>query len=204
MMSVRTSRTAEPLPEGGVGHAMGTWGLWLGLVALAMFVAGLAAAALYLHTGQQSWPPEGIAQPGMEYAGGSLGLAFIGAAIVTLARVRMRSGARRPAAVLLAIGTGGLIASAVVLATDLQRLDFRWDTHAYGSIYWILTASAALFVSVAAMMAIANMVQTLVGLLDERRHLELTNTLFMVWFAAATAAGLLALVHLLPTTTGGG
>lgn len=204
MMSVHTSRTAEPLPEGGRGHAVGTWGLWWGLLTLALFVAGFAAAALYLHTGHEAWPPEGIEAPGMGYAAGSVALTVAAAALLTFARRQMRAGARRPAAVLMAASSVLLTASVVVLIADLQRAGFRWDTHAYGSIYWTLTAAAALFVAVGVLMTAAVLVQTLVGLVDEYRHLELTNTLFTVWFAVLTAVVLLALVHLLPSTTGGG
>lgn len=202
-MSIRTSRSAQPLPGVEKGAAVGTWGLWLSLVALAMFVAGLAAAALYLHTGQEAWPPEGIAQPGAGLAVLATVTAAAGAATMSLALARMRSAARRRAAVLLAGAFVLLVGSVLVLIGDIQGLTFRWDEHAYASVYWVLTAGAATFMSVAVLMTGGVLIQTVTGLVDEDRHLELTNATIYAWFAVGTTAVLLALVHLLPATTGG-
>lgn len=202
-MSIHTSRTAHPIPGAGRGATVGTWGLWLGMVALAMLVAGMAAAALYLHTGQDAWPPEGIEQPGAWHAVVAVALAALGAAAATLALRRMRKAERRRAAVGLAVALVLVTAASVVLVAELGALTFRWDVHAYGSVYWILTATSAFFLAVAALAVGVVLLQTLTGLVDEDRHLELTNTAIYTWFAFGVAVVLLALVHLLPATTGG-
>lgn len=201
-MSIHTSRTADTLPGAGRGAAMGTWGMWLGLIVMAMFVAGLAAAALYLHTGQEAWPPEGIERPGSGLAVLATVLAFAAAATLTVGLVRIGASARRRAAVAMALASVLLVAAVTTLVADIQGLTFRWDVHAYGSVYWILTAGAAFFLSVGVLMTGATLLQAVVGLVDEGRHLELTNTVYYLWFTALTTAVLLGLVHLLPAVTG--
>jgi cytochrome c oxidase subunit 3 len=201
-MSIHTSRTADALPGAGRTATMGTWGLWLTIVVLAMFVAGLSAAALYLHTGQEAWPPEGIERPGAGLAVLATVIAFAGAAVLSLGLSRMGAGSRRRSAIFVAGSFALLTASVIVLIADIQALTFRWDVHAYGSVYWILTGAAATFLSVGVLMTGAVLIQSIVGLVDDERHLEFTNAAWYVWFAALTTGVLLTLVHLLPVTTG--
>ncbi len=203
-MAVWHSRTAHPIGERARTAAMGTWGLWLTLAVLATFVAGLAAAALYLHTGQQAWPPPDIRPPSGRPAAIALALTVLGAAAGDHARRVMGRGGRRAAAVALATATTAQSTGFVVLVAHLGTLPFHWGDHAYASVYWVHTAFAAWFVGVSALVLAAVLVQTLVGLVDPQRHLELTNAAIHAWFATAAGAVLLALVHLLPTTGGGG
>jgi heme/copper-type cytochrome/quinol oxidase subunit 3 len=204
MMAIETSRTTQPVTENPRGGAMGTWGLWLGIIVQLMFTAGLATAALYLETNQPAWPPEGIQVPGRGWAWLSVALAAAGSAGTTWALWRMRSGGRRLAALSLAWGGLAYTGSVVALAADLRAAGFRWDEHSYTSVYWSLTGFAITYLSIGAMMIAAVLVQTVTGVVDERRHLELSNTAMYVWVAFATSAGLLALVHYLPAVGGGG
>ncbi len=183
---------------------MGTWGLWLTITVLATFVAGLAAAALYLHTGQEAWPPPFIEPPSSLPALIAVVLALLGGLVATRARSTMGSERRRGAAIALAGAVGLHTAATVTLIAHLWQLSFPHDIHAYASVYWTLTAFAAWFLGVSVLVLGAVLVQTLVGLVDPARHLELTNAAIHAWFAAASAVVLLALAHLLPTTGGGG
>lgn len=202
-MTVEHSRSAETLGDAPSGAAMGTWGLWLTIVVLTMFVAGLATAALYLETGQPSWPPEEFTVPGRGRGLLALGLAVVGAGAVSWALGRIRATRRRASASGLLAATAALTASVLVLASDLRSVGFRWDEHAYTSVYWSLTGGTMLFLAVGVLMVAAVLVQSVTGLIDERRHLELSNTAIYVWFACGTSVVLLALVHLLPTVGGG-
>jgi heme/copper-type cytochrome/quinol oxidase subunit 3 len=203
-MSIYNSRTAQPVSDHSRGAAMGTWGLWLALVVLAMFVAGLSAAVLYSHSGQEAWPPQGIHEPTGMYALGSVLLTIAGAVSSSRSLVRVRAEQRRLSAVALAASTALLGAAVLLLVLDLVNVGFRWDQHVYTSLYWVMTGMTIFFVGVGALIVGAALIQTVVGLIDQERHLELTNASIYVWFAAGTAAVLLGLVHLLPTTGGGG
>lgn len=202
-MGIHTSRTAEPLPGARPGATMGTWGLWLTITVLVMFVAGMAAAALYLHTGQSRWPPEGFAAPARTWALLGVALAAAAAASGTAALRRMRVGDQPGATLLLTASLIAVAASVLALAHDLGTAGFRWDEHAYTSVYWVLTGTSAVFAGVGVLVTVAVIVQTLVGLIDDARHLELTNAVIYLWFSAATTVVLLALVHLLPAATRG-
>ncbi len=203
-MAVQHSRTAEPIGERARTSAMGTWGLWLTLTVVATFVAGLAAAALYLHTGQEAWPPPFIEPPSGLPASIAAVLSVLGGLVATRARSTMGAERRRGAAIALAGAVGLHTAAVVTLVAHLWQLPFPHDAHAYASVYWILTGFAAWFLGVSVLVLVGVLVQTLVGFVDPDRHLELTHAAIHAWFAAAAALVLLALVHLLPATGGGG
>lgn len=202
-MSTHRSRTADPLPDAPPGSTMGTWGLWLTIAVLLAGLGGLGAAALYLHSGQPAWPPADIAAPA---AGGALiGVVLVGASLAAaiLARTRLVAGHDAIVAPLLLLAAGLSGASVWVLVNDLLAAPFRWDEHAYTSVYWVLTASAATFVGVGTLMLGAVVVQRLTGVLDQRRMLELEVALTYLCFAVVAAVVLLGLVHLLPDPGGG-
>jgi cytochrome c oxidase subunit III len=197
-VAVERSRTAHPIGEEPRGLTMGSWGMWLTITALTTAVAGFAAAGLYLHTGQEAWPPEGITRPGVGEAVVSVLLALAGAAIAHRARAQVRTGDYQPASLGMIAGIGLLLGSVLVLARDLTEAGFRWDEHAYTSLYWVLTVLAATFVGIGLLMLASVLVQRLVGAVDESRMLELDVTVGYLWWAAGAAAALLAVVHLLP------
>lgn len=198
MMTIETSRTADAVTESPRGGAMGAWGLWLGIIVLAMFNAGLATAALYLETTQPSWPPADIEVPARTLGLLTIALLGLGAASATWGLRQIRRGLRRLAALALLTSAGLSTGSILVLAADLAGSGFRWDEHSYTSVYWALTGFTVTFVAVGVMMTVAVLVQTVTGLVDERRHLELTNTVVYLWFVFVTAVVLLGLVHALP------
>lgn len=209
--SIRRSRTAIPISDRPRGGAMGTWGLWCTLIVLAMFIAGLATAALYLETARPApsadidpgWPPAGIELPGLGHAGLALLLVTAGALAATRARAGLRVGDDRRSALTLAVALVSWTGAVLVLITDLGNAPFRWDEHAATSVYWVHTGLTVVFVGVAALMAAAVLTQMLTGVVDRERHLELVNTAIYGWFTVGATVVLLGLVHLLPRVTGG-
>lgn len=197
-MSVERSRTAHPIEGRPHGATMGTWGLWLTLVALSTGLAGLAAAGLYLHAGQEAWPPAELTAPGGGWALAALGLVTLGAVVAHAARQQLRAGAERAATSLLSGATVVLSGGVVVLAADLAQAGFRWDAHAYASLYWVLTVTAAVFAGVGALLLAAVAVQRLTGVVDPERMLELEAAAIYVWWSVAAVAVCLAVAHLLP------
>jgi membrane-associated PAP2 superfamily phosphatase len=168
------------------------------IIVLAVGTAGFAAAALYLHSGQPAWPPDGIAAPGW-WRGAVSVVASVGAAVAVLvARRRLLAEARPDSALALLTTALLLLAAIVALVADLAAVDFRWDEHVYTSMYWIFTAVAATYHAVSLLMVGAVLGQRLVGLVDRDRMLELDATIMMVLFTAVAAAVLLGLLHWLP------
>ncbi len=211
-MSGVRSRSAEPLRGTQTAHAMGVWGLVLALIALVMFMAGLAAAALYLETGQprdvvtgeadSGWPPPHIEVPARHLAVLAL-LAIVATGLALSAAVRrVAVGASQRASQLVALGLATAVTAVILLVVDLQRVSFGWDEHAYASVYWALTGAASLFVGVVALMAASILVQLLTGVVDAHRHLEVLNTAIFGWFTVLASGILLGLVHVLPVVSG--
>lgn len=203
-MRAERSRTAEPIGTGPSGLAMGAWGLWLTIAVLGTGVAGIATAALYLHTGQPAWPPEGLSRPGAGRAMFGLLLAAAGTVMAEVDKRWLGRGREHGAGPLLLASLTLLLVAVWVLVRDLQAVPFRWDVHAYTSIYWVLTGTAATLLGVGVLMLAAVSIQRSMGLLDAHRHLELDITVVYLWFALLAAAVLLALVHFLPSPPTGG
>jgi heme/copper-type cytochrome/quinol oxidase subunit 3 len=208
-ITVRRSRSAQLVTDRPRHGAMGSWGLWLTLVVLAMFIAGLATAALYLEAAlprptfeESLWPPAGIPIPPMGRAVLSFVLGCVGAGVLVWACVQLSRGALRSSALTIGISILVFGASAFVLGYDLREAPFGWNEHAYTSVYWVHTAFGLFFIAIAALLAVSVLLQLLTGLVDRERHLEAINAATYGIFAALANGVLLALVHLLPR--GGG
>ena len=197
-MSIERSRTAHPVVDAPRGLTMGSWAMWITLTALSTGIAGLAAAALYLHSGQPAWPPAPLTRPTSLYALAMIVLTVAGALVTHRAKVQLRTGRRQAATASLLLAGALTTAVPVVAGFDLANSGFRWDAHAYASIYWVNTIGAATFVVVGVFMLAAVTVQRLIGVVDEGRMLELEVTSGYLWWSIFAVVALLAVVHLLP------
>jgi heme/copper-type cytochrome/quinol oxidase subunit 3 len=197
------SRTAHPVVDRTRGLTMGMWGAILLLIVLTTGLAGVAAAGLYLHTGQPAWPPEPLQRPGSWPAVWSLVLCLGGNVAASAAALKLRADARPAPSLLLLISGALLTASVVVLGQDIASVPFHWGDHAYASVYVILTAIAASFAVVSVMMVAAVLIQRLVGVVDSGRMLEADITVLYLWWALPAMAVCLGVVHLLPDPGGG-
>lgn len=177
---------------------MGMWGAVLLLVVLTTGLAGIAAAGLYLHTGQPAWPPAPLERPGSWPAVIAIALALVGNVAATLAAIKLRADARPAPSMLLLTSAVLLTSSVVVLGGDVAAVPFHWADHAYASVYVILTAIAAVFVAVSALMVVAVLIQRLVGVVDSGRMLEADITVLYLWWAVPAMMVCLGVVHLLP------
>ncbi|MFA9432990.1 hypothetical protein [Egicoccus sp. AB-alg2] len=198
-MFARRSRTAHPVTDEGLrGLTVGAWGMLQTIIVLAVGTAGFATAALYLHSGQPAWPPDGIAPPGAGRGVASV-VASVGACVAIVVARRRCLAEARPDTALALLAAGALLVGAIVpLVLDLGALPFRWDVHVYASLYWVITGVVVTYHAVALLMVGATLGQRLVGLIDRDRMLELDNTVLMVFFTALAGAALLALLHWLP------
>jgi cytochrome c oxidase subunit III len=202
-VSIERSRTAIPVVDRPAGLTMGSWAMWLALTAFTTAIAGLAAAGLYLHSGQPAWPPAPLTRPSPLYAVVLLVLAAFGALAAQRAKVALRRDQPRSATSAMGVALLALLASVATAAVDLANAGFRWDAHAYTSLYWVLTVMAAIFVGVGVLLLASVLIQRLIGVVDAHRMLELEVTVgYLVWSVGA-AAVLLAVVHLLPDPASG-
>jgi heme/copper-type cytochrome/quinol oxidase subunit 3 len=213
-MTANRSRSAQPIGDRAHGAAMGTWGLWQTIIVLAMFSLGLLAAPLYLETAQPrqpltgeprpGWPPEGIPVPGVGRAVGALLLVAVAAVVLLAAQRYVRAGLERLGTIM--VTTSGVVMAVAtgVLVADLGAAPFRWDEHAYTSVYWVLTGMTLTLTGAGVILLGSVVVQLLTGIVDADRHLELVNANWYVWSVLVLSAVLLAGAHLHPRIAGGG
>jgi heme/copper-type cytochrome/quinol oxidase subunit 3 len=196
------SRTAHPVVDRPRGLTMGMWGAILLLVVLTTGLVGVAAAGLYLHTGQPAWPPPPLTRPGSWLAVIAIAVAISGNVAATAANLRLRADTRPAPSLLLLIGGALLTTSVVILGSDIAAAPFHWADHAYASVYIVLTAIAACFLGIGVLMVAALLVQRLVGVVDSGRMLEADITVVYLWWAVLAAMVCLGVVHLLPDPGG--
>ncbi len=201
-MAVTRSRTAHPVTDRPRGLTMGMYGAISLLVALTMALAGVATAGLYLHTGQEAWPPEPLVRPGSWPAIVATLLCIAGAVAATLAALRLRRDERPAPSLLLMVSGLLLTGSVLVFARDLGATGFHWGDHAYASVYIVNTATALVFVAVGILMVTAVLIQRLVGVVDSGRMLEVDITVLYLWWAVFAVTVCLAVAHLLPDPGG--
>ena len=126
------------LPETVFGHRGLVWWGTVGFIAIEGTTLAIAAAAyLYLRTNAAEWPPRPIANPDLPIPTINVLVLLLKLIPFTLAeRAAKRfdlGGVRR----WLVIGTTVAAVAVVLRWFELQALNVRWDTNAYGSGVWL-------------------------------------------------------------------
>lgn len=197
-MTVRSSRFTRPVAPGTEdARTIGWWGMVLGIIALAHLVGAFIVAYLYLRAGQTEWPPAGVERP--DVALPALAPVLTAAAAV-FATLEVRWTERRAilgmtgASAAIVVGLAAVLARVLVL-TDV---DFRWDDHAYGSLYWLLNATDITLVASGVIGSAVLLSQHAMGDYDEQRTDEIRVLSLYWWFVVASSVALYVTVNLIP------
>jgi cytochrome c oxidase subunit III len=197
-VTVESSRFARPIAP-GAEHArtIGWWGMLLGIIALAHFVGALVVAYLYIRAGHAEWPPPGVELPPLVWPAVATGLTALAATLATLeVRWTARHGPVGMAGALGAIVVGsGAVALRMLVLVDAG---FRWDDHAYGSLYWLLQATDITLVASGVIGSATILAQHAMGDYDTQNHDEIRVLSLYWWFAVAASAGLYVTTNLVP------
>lgn len=115
--------------------------LWWGvssLIAIELSVfSALLASYFYLRLGEPSWPPPGVTLPDWKLPAIATVLLLISSYTMNRAtKVAVRED--RAPIFLLGVSVALAIAVDVIRLFEFADLDFRWDSHAYGSIFWTM------------------------------------------------------------------
>jgi heme/copper-type cytochrome/quinol oxidase subunit 3 len=127
------------VPSHAFGHRAPLWWGVLLLVAIeATTMALLLVSHLYLRGNYDVWPPSPIGGPAFR-------LATIQAILLGVSYLPMMLAVRAARAERLVPTRRWLTVAALLGATmlavrwlEFQRLPFRWDDHAYGSVFWMV------------------------------------------------------------------
>ena len=117
--------------------------LWWGIVGVvtieATVVATLIVSYFYLGFNAEAWPPAGVAPPDLLWPTVNLVLLLASAGTMYWAG----RGIDRNNQTVLVLGTGASVVLAsttlVFRSLKLDKFDFSWDSHPYGSIVWTIT-----------------------------------------------------------------
>lgn len=118
--------------------------LWAGVLLLAVIeltvIASLIASYFYLRLGVPLWPPADVPMPSLLTPSIGQVCLLLSAIPLALADHGYRKSGKAPLHLLLA---PALVLAAAYLALKIEEyagLDYRWDSHAYGSISWTISA----------------------------------------------------------------
>jgi cytochrome c oxidase subunit 3 len=124
-------------------HAFGTraplwWGVLL-LVAIESTAMGLLLVShFYLRGNYDAWPPTAMNAAGFRLAilqAALLGASYVPMVLSVRAARRERLGGTR---LWLLVATVLGAAALVVRGFEIPCIPFRWDSHAYGSVFWMI------------------------------------------------------------------
>jgi heme/copper-type cytochrome/quinol oxidase subunit 3 len=126
------------LPEYAAGVRDPMWWGALWLVAIEATAMGiLLVSALYVRGNFDTWPPSAVGRPALRLA--LIDLALLAASYAPLVAA-VRAGRHQRLIVArrwLLIATALGVAMLVVRGFQIPRIPFRWDTNAYGSVFWM-------------------------------------------------------------------
>jgi cytochrome c oxidase subunit 3 len=117
--------------------------LWWGIVGLILIegtvVATFIGSYFYLRMGAAVWPPPGVAVPELLWPTVNLILLLASSGSMWYAGRAMNQ--NRQTAFSVFVGISLLLATIVLVLRwqQFQELDFRWDSHSYGSIVWTIS-----------------------------------------------------------------
>jgi cytochrome c oxidase subunit 3 len=126
------------LPTTAFGHRDPLWWGVVGIMCIegTMF-AIMAASYFYLRGGAQLWPPAGTLHPGIGIT--TLNLLILLASIFPMHQAAQAAEREDLPAIRLwlIVATVLIVAFLVLRIAIMNRLTFRWDSHAYGSLVWV-------------------------------------------------------------------
>jgi cytochrome c oxidase subunit III len=136
------------LPVLGSGRQVPVyWGMWGLILIEATVFASLIASYFYLRMVAPEWPPAGVKPP--ELLLPTVNTVVLGASAYFMHRADtgIRKGDTGWLKLGLAISVVLAIAFLVIKVIEYSGVDYRWDSHAYGSIVWTLTGFHAFHVT---------------------------------------------------------
>ena len=147
------------------------WGFWGILAIEATVFASLIASYFYLRFGAGEWPPGGHSPPELLLPAVNTGVLLLSSVSVWWGDKGIEHGDSRR----LGLGLlGGIVLAALFLVlkvVEYSDADYRWDSHAYGSIVWTIVGFHSAHVLTLVMKTAVIDVLAFRGYFNERRRL---------------------------------
>jgi cytochrome c oxidase subunit III len=178
----RRSLDVGHLPTMAFGHRDPLWWGVMGLIAIeSTMFALLIATYFYVRGNHAEWPPADL--PGAVQGAGLAGVGLLLASAATMHQTNKAAleGKLRPIRRWLIITTVLGLGFLVLRFLEFKGLHFRWNTHAYGSVFWTALGLHTLH-------GVASCLENLVLLAllfkgpVEKKHLVDTHTNGIYWY----------------------
>jgi len=115
------------------------WGMILFVAIDATVFATLASSYFYLRFRVVEWPPEGLAAPDVGIPAANTAVLLASGLSILWANRGIAGSGRGRLGVGLAAGTLLGVSSLLLTLAYARSLEFDWSSHAYGSIFWMIT-----------------------------------------------------------------
>lgn len=170
---------------------MASWGMGLALLVGAISFATLLLSYFYLRVASTQWPPPAVTKPTVTLAAiSSLAIAASGLTMLRALRAVRADAQNKLQTALINAGVLTVAASGVQLY-DLTTMDFDAQSHAYGSIFYVLTGFMLVIALIGLVIDAVVLHSARKGDFTPRRHAAVTNAaryyaaLTVMWFVAA-------------------
>lgn len=196
---VAEAPTGQGLPTYVTGsRSTGWWAILILVLIETMVFSSLIVSYLYLYSSAPEWPPTGIEPPKMLLPIINALLLFATIPVIAFAQKAIDHDAHGRFRLLMALGSLMLIGFLIIKYLEYSGLDYQWDTHAYGSIVWMITGFHT--VHVITLLLKSAVIQALAwkGFFSSRRRSAIDgNTLYWIFIVVAWAP-LFSTLYLFP------
>jgi cytochrome c oxidase subunit 3 len=191
------------LPEHAFGQRAPLWWGVLLLVAIEATAMGLLlVSGLYLGGGTDIWPPTTVGPSAMRLAiveAAVLAASYLPmVASVRAARHENLAGTRLWLVVATALGAIML----VIRAFEIPRVAFRWDTHAFGSVFWMVLGIHVTHVLTGVLENAMMIVLLFRGPVEKKHYGDVEAAALLWYFSILEWAPALAILYVMPAIKG--
>ena len=174
-MNVRVALDAGRFSRIHIGREAPLWWGIAGLIVIESAVfASFIVSYVYLKVQNAPWPPAGVSVPDVTLPTINVGLLLGSGVAMAWAGRGIARGNQRALVVGIWLAVLGACVVAGLRTLQLRRLDFAWDSHAYGSIVWTMTCLHFGHIVAAVLGTAVVGVLAWMGYFDRRRRLAVT------------------------------
>ena len=172
--------------------------LWWGVVALICFetvvFALLWVTYFFIRGNESQWPPTSLSNHSLRL--GFLNLALLLLSCLTMLWVNKGTKTGRLRTMRQGMWAGTLMGALILVVRGLEfaSLDFRWDSHGYGSVFWVLMGLHTLHLATGTGENAMLLALLYLGPMEEKHLVDLrVNSLYWFFMVAAWVATALIL-----------
>lgn len=174
-MNQRAVLNLEGLSRYSDSHQAPLWWGFIGLVAIeAAVFAMLITSYFYLRMGHAEWPPGSLGPPDLLLPSVNTVILVLSSVAMAVADSRIKKGDQRGLAIGLTVGLLLATVFQVLKAVEYGHEEFRWDSHAYGSIVWTMVAFHSAHVMAVILKSLVISVLAWRGYFNSERRLGVT------------------------------